>query len=227
MGPNCDTCVEGYYGPLCKPYLYETVTDVYYQKDYTFKIAIINDRTWMAENLKLMNSWDYSGYMYEADLNKWLDLGIDAGYGYMGTDKNYCPDGWSVPTEAEFRSMLNYIGATSQEQSRALRAQSWDNGLDAFGMTVLPDGYFYSTCNYIYLPPLLDKYNEDLSKKSENESAFFLLKESRTNCIEDDQWQNYEGQPLCSGKYLQITSNDVTFTEVPAKYVYLRCIKNK
>ncbi|MEI6349029.1 MAG: FISUMP domain-containing protein [Bacteroidota bacterium] len=71
----------------------------------TYKTVKIGTQTWMAEN-----------FAYKAKTGCWLynnDQNNLAIYGYLydwETAKKSCPSGWHLPSEAEWKTLTNYLG---------------------------------------------------------------------------------------------------------------------
>ena len=103
-----------------------------------YKIVKIGRQVWMAENLnyKMKNTYCYNN---SADsCAKYGRLYIwDAAVGA-------CPDGWHLPTMAEFSVLFSTVGGSSSAGRVLKSAFDWDddgNGSDAFGFSAVPAGY--------------------------------------------------------------------------------------
>ena len=112
-----------------------TMTDARDGKKY--KTAQIGEQVWMAENL---NYEMQGGYCYSTDPNC-------AKYGRFyewNAAKKACPDGWHLPSKAEFETLFELAGG-SQVAGKALKSKNgWrgnGNGTDAFSFSALPGGY--------------------------------------------------------------------------------------
>jgi len=109
----------------------------------TYRTVQIGTQTWMAENLNYIAS-DSKCF---ADDPAYCNI-----YGRLynwETAKNSCPDGWHLPSQAEWETLINYaidIGIETQEYLSAgeylKAANRWNtgNGNDRLTFTALPGG---------------------------------------------------------------------------------------
>jgi len=102
-----------------------------------YKTKQIGNKMWMAENL------DYDIGGAKCYNNSATNC---ATYGRLydwETAKTACPSGWSLPSNYEWESLINYAGG-KQIAGRELKAASgWKgggNGRDTYGFTALPGG---------------------------------------------------------------------------------------
>ncbi|ALO16598.1 Chitodextrinase precursor [Salinivirga cyanobacteriivorans] len=125
----------------------------------------IGDQEWMAENLKTTTYNDGTSIDLVTDNTAWYNNTTGA-YCWYDNDQatyadtygalynwhavntgNLCPDGWHVPTDAEWTALEDYIGSDghSGTEGTALKATSgWNNdgnGTDDYGFTAHPGGY--------------------------------------------------------------------------------------
>jgi len=117
----------------------------------TYKTAKIGEQVWMAENLNYNanGSWCYDGETENCQR-----------YGRMynwETANAVCPNGWHLPTNAEWDKLIRFVDGTNGTESpyysktagKDLKATSgWEktNGTDKHGFTALPGG----KCVYDY-----------------------------------------------------------------------------
>jgi len=112
---------------------------------HTYKTVKIGDQTWMAENMK-----------FKCEGRFWV---ADSEYFYTWTSalndeklfdednlprivRGICPEGWHVPSPADFESLLVYVGG---EDSAGINLKSVDDGgSDIYGFSAKLIGY-YST----------------------------------------------------------------------------------
>ncbi|MCF0224288.1 MAG: hypothetical protein HUK20_08455, partial [Fibrobacter sp.] len=133
-------------------------------KTQKYKTVTIGEQIWMAENLnyETTNSWCYKG---QAD--------SCAKYGRLYTwvaAMQACPEGWHVPTNAEYTTLYTYNGGTTDNAGTHLKSTSgWkysDNGTDDYGFSVLPAGnrdlsdYFYDVGLYASLWSATERYSD-------------------------------------------------------------------
>ncbi|MCQ2109538.1 MAG: fibrobacter succinogenes major paralogous domain-containing protein [Fibrobacter sp.] len=136
----------------------------------TYRTVTIGDQTWMAENL----NYDYNEgtaksycYLNKADscakygrLYTWAaamdsaavfsTAGKGCGFGkacsVSGTVRGVCPEGWHLPSRAEFNTLMNSVGGSGVAATKLKSTDGWrnGNGTDDYGFSALPAGYYYS-----------------------------------------------------------------------------------
>jgi uncharacterized protein (TIGR02145 family) len=136
---------------------------------YTIKIG---EQTWMAENLNLDYKVDGSTYgtytntdngetygryytwaaaMDSAGL--YSDNSKGCGYGKTCTvatsARGICPEGWHIPTWAEWNTLYSAIGS-SPYAMQAKGFDGWSSATDTYGFSALPAGYYYNG-NFYYV----------------------------------------------------------------------------
>lgn len=103
----------------------------------TYPTITLDGHTWMAENL------DYS---------KGLDSTVQRPYGtayLLKEAKKACPDGWHLPSAAEWRELINSVSKDfNYDEAWALKSKTgWandGNGGDVYGFNVQPGGMGYN-----------------------------------------------------------------------------------
>lgn len=122
-----------------------------------YKTVKIGEQIWMAENLNLKteNSWCYENEEKNCEkygrLYKWSaavgrpegDCGYGKICGLKGVVQGVCPDGWHLPSMAEFKKMISVIGGDSVAGEMLKSKIGWTrdgNGKDAYGFSALPAG---------------------------------------------------------------------------------------
>ncbi len=138
----------------------------------TYKTVKIGSQIWMAENLnyKTENSWCGGGNgTAEGDCSKygrlytwavamdsvgaWSKNGKGCGYGTTCSPtypvRGICPEGWHLPTEAEFETLFTAVGGKSTAGKVLKSTTGWTtySGItneDAFAFSALPAGGRYS-----------------------------------------------------------------------------------
>jgi uncharacterized protein (TIGR02145 family) len=108
--------------------------------DKTYKYVVIGTQTWMAENLR----YEAQGTeCYDSNPDNCEILGTLYSF-YAIRNTNICPTGWHLPSAAEWNA-LKYL---ADDAGTLLKANSelWGagKGMDIFGFTVLPNGYWRS-----------------------------------------------------------------------------------
>jgi len=149
-----------------------TVTDI---DGNVYSTVQIGDQVWMSENLKTTTynngtsidlvtdntAWENNttgAYCwYDNDEAQYADT-YGALYNWHAVNTgNLCPEGWHVPTDAEWTALEDYIGSDghSGTEGTALKATSgWNNdgnGTDDYGFTALPGGYRYYDGAFYYI----------------------------------------------------------------------------
>lgn len=103
----------------------------------SYKTVRIGEQTWMAENLN---------YETEQSVCYKNDPTNCEKYGRLYTweaAKKACPSGWPLPSNEDFRTLLNFAGGSLKEQSVNLRSSTWENGIDKVGFSALPAGGYF------------------------------------------------------------------------------------
>ncbi len=145
----------------------------------TYKTVYIGTQQWMAENLKVSNYNDGTAIPNVTDNTQWQnnttgawsyynnDVANNAKYGKLynwyavtktsNSNKNVCPTGWHVPTDAEWTVLTDYLGGSSVAggKMKEVGTSSWNNpNTDATNtslFTGLPGGYRNYFGNYYYI----------------------------------------------------------------------------
>ncbi len=143
---------------------YGTVTDVDWNE---YKTVEIGTQTWMAENLKTTIFKNGNQIANIDDKEIWADYTMDAfcwynndisfktNYGalynwYAVNTGNLCPDGWHVPSSAEFETLITYLGGEDVAGGK-LKESGTDHWLppntdadNESGFSALPAGWIFS-----------------------------------------------------------------------------------
>jgi uncharacterized protein (TIGR02145 family) len=123
-----------------------------------YKVVRISTQTWMAENMKTTryndgtliplvigktewNTIDTAAYCWYNDVPTFKDT-YGALYNWYAVNTGkLCPTGWHVPTDAEWKTLLDaYVGAKLKE-SGTTHWLSPNDGTNESGFTALPGGY--------------------------------------------------------------------------------------
>jgi len=172
---NVNTEVDSviFYKPTIEETTSETFIDSRDGNEYNW--VQIGDQVWMAENLKYLPSVVGPGTGSQTTPHYYV-------YGYNGTDvnaakattnyatygvlynwtaaMNACPDGWHLPSDAEWTELTDYLGGTSvaggklKETGTTHWASPNTGATNETGFTALPggsrsnNGTFYNIGNY-------------------------------------------------------------------------------
>ena len=141
----------------------------------SYKTVTIGTQTWMAENLKVSKYSDGTTIPNIIDNAQWSQLTTDA-WSYYNNDaannakygklynwyavskttngnKNVCPTGWHVPTDAEWKVLTDYLGGDSIAvgKLKEVGTTSWKSpntgATNTSLFTGLPGGYRGSSGN--------------------------------------------------------------------------------
>ena len=123
---------------------YGTLTDA--RDNQTYKTVKIGEQTWMAQNLNYKTD---SSFCYKDEesycakfgrLYLWKD----------GAEKDACPDGWHVPSKAEFDTLVAVVGGSALAGLSLKASTDWaedgfpllseGTGYDSYGFAALPAG---------------------------------------------------------------------------------------
>ena len=125
-----------------------------------YKTTQIGGKTWMAENLNYFDiEVDIEGAAssIKNDWCYWDKPENCESAGRLYTWKvaqRICPEGWRLPTKADWESLLQEVGADSLNEilwkgsSKLKSVNGWENngsGTDDFGFTALPAGMKFTT----------------------------------------------------------------------------------
>ena len=152
---NIDSIV--FYGSVMGP----TVTDI---DGNVYPIVTIGSQEWMGQNLRTTHFNDGSPVTLVTDASLWITLTTSAycwynndeithksDYGalynwYAAEDANLCPEGWHVPTDSEWTTLIDYIGGenTAGGKLKEVGTSHWNSpntgATDVFNYTALPGG---------------------------------------------------------------------------------------
>lgn len=133
-----------YYNPEIE---YGNITDK--RDNRTYRTVKIDDQVWMAENMKFKPEgakYVYSCYDdVEANCDKYGVLyGMVAAY-------DACPEGFHVPSEAEWRKLADFVGGDSVASSKLRAVGSWSvtdfpstkDDKDVYGFSAMPAGVYF------------------------------------------------------------------------------------
>ena len=122
-------------------YSQETGSFIDSRDGHEYKTIKLGDQLWMGENLA-----------YKTDNDCWVYEGIDGyaeTYGYLYSweeAQNVCPEGWRLPTDAEFVTLWGFLGETDTDGGKLKETGTdhWDSpnegATNSSGFTALGSG---------------------------------------------------------------------------------------
>jgi uncharacterized protein (TIGR02145 family) len=143
----------------------------------TYKTVVIGKQTWMAQNLNIeteksfcfntdsSNCTKYGRlYTWAAAMDsagEWSSNGKGCGYksecSAMSPVRGVCPNGWHLPTKAEFETLFSAVGGDSVAGKMLKSTSGWNfakasgNGSDDYAFSALPVGYRDGGGDYTYV----------------------------------------------------------------------------
>ena len=137
----------------------QTVTDI---DNNVYNTVAIGSQVWLKENLKTTKLNTGTAIPLVTDNTEWVNL-TTAGYCWYGNlstngaiygalynwyavnTKNLCPTGWHIPTNAEWQTLIDYLGGSSVAGNKLKEAGTshWalnTTGTNESGFTGLPGG---------------------------------------------------------------------------------------
>lgn len=143
-----------------------TVTDI---DGNVYHIVTIGTKQWLVENLKtrhyrngdsipnVTSSSTWSGLTTGAYCDYENSSSNGATYGHLynwyavNDSRGLAPTGWHVATDAEWTTLVNYVGGESVAGAKLKSTSGWNgggNGTNDYGFTALPGGYRNSEGNF-------------------------------------------------------------------------------
>jgi uncharacterized protein (TIGR02145 family) len=149
---------KGAPAPIC-----DAVTDI---DGNVYRTVTIGTQVWMAENLRVLHYRNGDPIPHVTDGNEWSDLTTGACCPYNNTiimpliatygrlynwyavndSRNIAPEGWHVPSDAEWQTLADYLGGDAVAGGKMKEAGTthWDSpntgATNESGLTVLPGG---------------------------------------------------------------------------------------
>lgn len=179
----------------CQEYISET--ELIDERDgNAYEIVKIGDQYWMAENLRYKPETG----IFHAYENDW-ELTDTSGYYYAWeTAMQVCPEGWHLPTMADWDTLVTYLGGESVagEMLRAADKSRWRSlfteQTNSSGFSALPNGVvrhdgrsdYYN--NYAYFWTAAEGYKED--------QAWCIALDGNQNSIHRIHWAKANGMTV-------------------------------
>ena len=152
-----------------------TVTDI---DGNSYETVVIGTQEWFAENLRTGTYANGDPITYISDASTWGSTtteahahyqyaeGFDEVYGRLynwhavSDPRNVCPTGWHVPSQAEFETLLNYLGgsALASHQLKEIGFAHWSRNVgnttvianNNTGFSLRPGGYISEVTGVSY-----------------------------------------------------------------------------
>jgi len=146
-----------------------TVTDI---DGNTYRTVKIGDQWWMAENLKVTHYRNGDAIANVTDRTEWSNLMIGAYCEYennsancatygrlynwfaVSDKRNIAPAGWHVPSDAEWQTLVNYLGGESVAggKMKEIGTTHWispnEGATNVSGFAALSGGYRVNSGNF-------------------------------------------------------------------------------
>jgi uncharacterized protein (TIGR02145 family) len=110
-----------------------------------YKIVKIGNQVWMAENL----NYDALGSKcYKNDIANSLKYGRLYNW---ETAKKACPSGWHLPSDAEWQTLVDFVGGQNMAGKKLKAKNGWTelcNGTDDYHFSALPGGGIRSSSDF-------------------------------------------------------------------------------
>ena len=126
----------------------------------TYKWVKIGEQVWMAENL----AYTGNDIQHITDNNEWKNNSDYDGWCYYKNNETYgktygvlyqweaaktaCPSGWHLPSDAEWTTLINYLGGEKEAGEKLKSSTGWDlyrgknYGNNMSGFNALPAGSY-------------------------------------------------------------------------------------
>jgi len=157
-----------------------------------YKTVQIGTQIWMAENLSLDDGKHYKKASYIIKYGRLYD---------WATANAICPQGWHLPTNEEWGTLVLFAGGTQIAGKRLKAKTGWDkngNGTDNYGFCALPGGCCFGDDDIIYVGYYANwwsagEFKNDLAHNwsmSHNHDRFYCYQDSKANllsvrCVKD------------------------------------------
>lgn len=147
-----------------------------------YKTVQIGSQVWMAEN---MNYYDAQDSLYVK--NSWCYDDSQENCEIYGRLYNWemasrvCPEGWQLPSKEDFITLFESAGGLDVAGVKLKAAEVWADsakGEDAFGMRVLPAGYYFMDM-YSYIGETTYFWTSTEALPNNNNSANFAASRNR------------------------------------------------
>jgi len=174
-----------------------------------YNTVTIGTQMWMKENLKATKYNDGTDIPLVTDNDTWLHTN-DPGYAWYNYDEDtygevygamynwyavntgkLCPDGWHVPTDAEWTSLTDFLGGEAIAGGKLKEAgtEHWlipnVDATNETGFTALPGGYLNNGGNFYSIGARGSWYTS-----SNKDEIYVWRRDVQSNHGEVDRWDN-------------------------------------
>jgi uncharacterized protein (TIGR02145 family) len=128
--------------------------------------VIVGDIAWAKANVAEPGTFAATEYMYDTNIHSWVESRT------AGLPQGVCPDGWRLPTKAEFQTLIDR--ATNSDTSGSAQGQ-WITSSNTYGRKlIIPEGE-------IFLSASGGDIHDGNGHDGQGGAAFYLTSESDGN----------------------------------------------
>lgn len=165
--------------------------------NHIYKYVVIGTQTWMAENLNYVGSrMPSSSYCYNGDEKNCDKYGRL--YVWATTLTNVCPAGWHLPSNAEYGTLVNYVGG-SNAGDKIKSTSGWvnrHNGVDTYGFNALPGGWVKKGDTYESYYGLTSLASFWSATSANGYDSYSVILDNTTNFIDTRPTYKYYGYSI-------------------------------
>ena len=186
----------------------------------SYQTVVIGTQEWMAENLNTTKFSNGDPIPNVTDINAYYSYGAPAwAYyannasngaiygklynGFVAEDnRNCCPDGWHVPTDADWTTLSDYMGGEAVAGDKLKNSTVW-NGTDDVGFNAMPGGIRYALAGDIQEGTLFGQgywWSSDRNPANTNQIFFYRINTYNPNLYR-------EAQPYTLGMSIRCIKN--------------------
>ncbi len=183
--------------------------------DEIYQTVVIGTQTWFARNLNYDPGkgycYCYGDYSHDDSegncvtygrLYNWttaMDLEQDCLFNTCSDDihpnhQGICPEGWHIPSLADWNTLIEYAGGSSEAGAKLKAAIGWRddyNGTDDYGFSALPGGSIYID-NFYGLGHLSQWWMPSESERDGGEAYYWAINDDGVGVSEDAHYKtNY------------------------------------
>jgi uncharacterized protein (TIGR02145 family) len=191
----------------------DTRTDASGYTGKEYKTVIINEQTWMAENLnyRIIPSLMTGNVDYKC-IDNCSEYGVL--YNWEAAKNVACPDGWHLPSRAEWDQLVDYLGGSTEAGAKLKATSGWNsdgNGSDTHGFAALPGGWYDQKLSDYRFEGSYGAWWTSTASNDDNDEAYGVLMLCKNT--------NIEGTLVNKDEVRNTKDNKLTM------YSSVRCIK--